>query len=173
MISSVVVESKRLRVYSFLVLTILLVAFFISLFFIIPEYGGYMIGIGAVLLCPLGLLTVREFSNNLRKRFSISDEKILFQKTLKTTQVRWDEFDTIQINMKLPFSIDIPFTLTSISREYTKFRLHLIDQKSRKTVKSFKFQFYDQTKANQVLNLLVNFARKKNKEIFVNKKLMK
>ncbi|MFX0033023.1 MAG: hypothetical protein ACFE8E_04510 [Candidatus Hodarchaeota archaeon] len=167
------IERKRFRVYSFLVLTILLLTFFVSLFFIIPEYGGYMIGIGVVLLCPLGLLTFREFSNNLWKRFSISDEKIQFQKTFKLIQVRWDEFDTIQIKMKLPFSVDVPFTATSISREYTKFRVQFIDQKSKKTVKSFKFHFYNSMKANQVLNLLINSANEKNKEVIVNKKPMK
>ena len=163
-----VTEQKRLRVYSQIILTIFFVIFFITLASLVPEYLYMFSGLGFLVLCPLSALSFYEYTNNLRKKFSISVEEIKLQKTHKLIKIRWDEFDILRVKIKGEFSMDF----TAIYREYTKFRILCIDQKSNKTIQSFNFRFYNRKKGKEVLDLLINFAQRKNKELKLKKKHM-
>jgi len=166
-----VTEQKRLRVYSQIILTIFFVIFFITLASLVPEYLSLLFGLGFLVLCPLSALSFYEYNNNLRKKFSITVEEIKLQKTHKLIKIRWDEFSILKIKIKGEFSVDFPSN-SAIYRDYTKFRILCIDQKSNKTIQSFKFRFYNKMKAKEVLNILVKFAQIKNKEVILKKKHM-
>lgn len=165
-----ITEQKRLRVYSLITLTIFFTVFFITLGLIFPESISYVRNLGVILLCLLSFLSFREYTNNLRKTFSISVEKIKLQKTSKLIQVRWDEFDTLRVKVLGEFFTDIPFG--HISRDCTKFRISCIDGKSNRIIQSFKFRFYNRNKGKKVLDLLISFAQIKNKELKLKKKHM-
>ncbi len=163
-----VTEQKRLRVYSQFILTIFFVIFFITLASLVPEYYSMFSGLGFLVLCPLSALSFYEYSNNLRKKFSISVEEIKLQKTHKLIKIRWDEFDILRVKIKGEFFMDF----SAIYRDYTKFRILCIDQKSNKTIQSFNFRFYNRMKGKEVLDLLIKFAQLKNKELKLKKKYM-
>jgi len=166
-----ITEQKRLRVYSMIILTIFFVIFFVTLASIFPEYAALFPGLGVLVICPLSALSFYEYSNNLRKKFSISVEEIKLQKTHKLIKIRWDDFDILRVKILGEFSSDFP-SISAVYRDYTKFRVRCIDQKSNKIIQSFKFRFYNQMKGKQVLNLLTEFAQIKNKELILKKKHM-
>ena len=166
-----VTEQKRLRVYSMIILTIFFVIFFITIASIVPEYIGLFVGLGFFILCPLGALSFHEYGNNLRKTFSISAEEIKLQKTHKLIKIKWDDFDILRVKIKGEFSFDFP-SISAVYRDYTKFRVNCIDQKSKKIIQSFKFRFYNKTKGKQVLHQLTWAAQIKNKKLILKKKHM-
>lgn len=164
-----ITEQKRLRVYSLIILTIFFAIFFITLASIFPEYISMFSGLGVLLLCLLSFLSFHEYTNNLRKTFSISVEKIKLQKTSKLIQVRWDEFDILRVKVLGEFTSEGPFM---VYRDNTKFRISCIDGKSNRIIQSFKFRFYNKKKGKEVYDLLINFAKIKNKELKLKKKHM-
>ena len=164
-----ITEQKRLRVYSVIILTIFFFIFFITLSSIFPEFASFGLGLGALLLCLLSFLSFHEYTNNLRKTFSISVEKIKLQKTSKLIQVRWEEFDILRVKVLGEFLSGGPFM---IYRDNTKFRISCIDGKNNRIIQSFKFRFYNRKKGKEVFDLLINFAKIKNKELKLKKKHM-
>jgi len=164
-----ITEQKRIRVYSIIILTIFFIIFFITLASTFPEYIGLFIGLGVFLLCPLSFLSFYEYTNNLRKTFSISVEKIKLQKTSKLIQVRWEEFDILRVKVLGEFFSEGPF---GVYRDNTKFRISCIDGKNNRIIQSFKFRFYNRKKGKEVFDLLINFAQIKNKELKLKKKHM-
>ena len=164
-------ERKRLRVCSIIIFTALLLSFFIVFAFLIPEYMSLFIGLGLFLCCPLGAFSFYEYSNNFRKKFSIYNEEIRLQKTYSLTKVRWNDFDVLRIKSLGEFSFDFP-TISGIYRDFTKFRIGCIDQKNNRIIQTFKFRFYNKTKATELLKRLIQYAQLKNKEVVVKKKHM-
>lgn len=164
-------ERKRLRVYSMIIFTVLLLLLFIVFAFLTPEYMSLFIGLGLFLGCPLGAFSFYEYSNNFRKKFSIYDEEIRLQKTYSLIKVRWNDFDALRIKSLGEFSFDFP-TISAVYRDFTKFRIRCIDQKNNRTIQTFKFRFYNKKKASELLKRLIQYAQYKNKKIVVKKKHM-
>lgn len=164
-------ERKRLRVYSMIIFTFLLLLLFFTFAFLTPEYMSLFIGLGVFFGCPLGAFSFYEYSNNFRKKFSIYDEEIRLQKTYRLIKVRWNDFDVLRIKSLGEFSFDFP-TISAIYRDFTKFRIRCIDQKNNRTIQIFKFRFYNKKKAIQLLKHLIQYAQIKNKKVVEKKKHM-
>lgn len=162
-----VAERKRFRVYSMFALTIFFAVFFITLGVLLLEYGGIFVAIGCLVLCPLGALSTYGYFNYLRNEFSISTEEIKLQKTHSLTKITWGEFDILKVKIKGEFS-----TSSTIYRDFTKFQIRCIDKIHNMTVQTFNFRFYNRKKAKVVLDLLIEFAQIKNKELILKKKHM-
>jgi len=164
-------ETNYFRVIFYLAITVFFAIFFITLVVLIPDFIGLFLGLGFLVLCPIGYISSHLYINDLRKKFIMSEEEIKLQKTHKLIKIRWDDFDIIGISAKGEFYVHFSAG-SSISREYTKFRLIFINRENNEVVQTWKFRFYKRDKAAEVLRLFKQKARKKNKEITVNAKYM-
>lgn len=95
------------------------------------------------------------------KMISVSNKKIEIDVPLKSLKtIRWSDFDRMMVNVRGPKGL-------IGEKELTKFKIKFL---RNHTVKHVKFAYYDNSKASQILKLIIDYADKINKFIDVKTK---